>query len=138
MATRKSIAWILEFTAKLPDEQEQIKCLQANDCEPIRIILQYCFHPSAKWLLPEGPPPYKPCEYPNVDNMLYGEAKKLYLFLEGGNNSLNQLKREKMFIDLLESITPADAKLLISVKEKKLPFTGLSPETIKKAYPGIF
>jgi hypothetical protein len=43
-----------------------------------------------------------------------------------------------MFIDLLESITPEDAKLLLSIKEKQLPFEGLKPETIKKAYPGIF
>ena len=134
---RKSIAWILEFTSKLPVE-EQIKCLQANDNQAIRIVLQYCFHPDAKWELPEGTPPYKPCEYPNVDNMLYSEARKLYLFLEGGNNNLTPLKREKMFIDLLECVTPEDAKLLLSVKEKKLPFNGLKPETIKKAYPGIF
>jgi hypothetical protein len=134
---RKSIAWILEFASKLPEE-EQIKCLQANDSEPIRIILQYCFHPGAKWLLPEGAPPYTPFEFPNVENMLYAEARKIYLFLEGGNDNLNPLKREKMFIDILESITPEDAKLLISIKEKKLPFEGLSPETIKKAYPGIF
>lgn len=137
MAQRKSIAWILEFASKL-SEQEQIKCLQANDCEPIKIILQYCFHPSAKWALPPGKPPYKPCEYPNIENMLYGETRKMYLFLEGGNDNLSQLKRERLFIDLLESVTPEDAKLLISIKDKKLPFEGLKPETIKKAYPGIF
>lgn len=134
---RKSIAWILEYASKLPEE-EQIKCLQANDVEPIRIILQYCFHPDAKWALPEGIPPYKPCEYPNIENMLYSEARKLYLYLEGGNVDLKPLRREKMFIDLLESVTPEDAKLLVSIKDKKLPFEGLSPETIKKAYPGIF
>lgn len=136
MAQRKSIAWILEFASKLPEE-EQVKCLQANDVEPIRIILQYCFHPAAKWALPEGVPPYKQCEYPNVDNMLYSEARKLYVFLEGSTN-ITPLKRERMFLDLLESITPEDAKLLVSIKDKKLPFEGLKPETIQKAYPGIF
>jgi hypothetical protein len=69
--------------------------------------------------------------------MLYGEARKMPIFLEGSSN-INPLKREKMFIDLLESITPEDAKLLVSIKDKKLPFEGLTPETIKKAYPGIF
>ena len=136
MAQRKSIAWILEFASKL-SEEEQVKCLQANDVEPIRIILQYCFHPAAVWALPPGKPPYKPCEYPNVENMLYAEARKMHIFLEGSSN-INPLKREKMFIDLLESITPEDAKLLVSIKDKKLPFEGLAPETIKKAYPGIF
>ena len=137
MAQRKSIAWILEFASKLP-EAEQIKCLQANDTPAIRIILQYCFHAGAKWALPEGSPPYKVCEYPNMENMLYTESRKLYLFLEGGNVNLTPLRREKMFIALLESVTPGDAKLLISIKDKKLPYAGLTPETIKKAYPGIF
>lgn len=138
MAQRKSIAWILEFTSKLPNDEEKIKCLQANDSDAIRTILQYCFHPAAKWALPPGAPPYKVCEYPNVENMLYSEIRRLYLFLEGGNNNLTQLKREKMFIDLLESITPEDARLLISIKDKKLPFDGLTPQIIQKAYPGIF
>lgn len=137
MAQRKSIAWILEFTSKLP-EAEQIKCLQANDTPAMRIILQYCFHEAAKWALPEGTPPYKVCEFPDTENMLYSESRKLYLFLEGGNANLTPLRRERMFVNLLESVTPADAKLLISIKDKKLPYPGLTPETIKKAYPGIF
>lgn len=138
MSSRKSIAWILDFASKLPNDEEKIKCLQANDVEPIRIVLQYCFHPAAKWALPEGPAPYSPCEYPNVENMLYSEAKKLYLFLEGGNDNLHPLKRERMFVDLLESVTPEDAVLLNTIKDKKLPYAGLTPEIIQKAYPGIF
>lgn len=135
---RKSIAWILEFTAKLPNEQEQIKCLQANDNSAIRTILQYCFHPNIKWLLPPGEPPYKPSEFPNLENMLYSEARRLYLFVEGGNTNLKPLKRESMFIDLLQCITPEDAKLLVSIKDKKLPFKGLKATTVQKAYPGLF
>lgn len=136
--SRKSIAWILDFTAKLPNEQEQIKCLQANDVPAIRTVLQFCLDPRIKWLLPDGDAPYKPCEYTNIDNMLYTEARRLYLFVEGGNDNLTQLKRESMFVDLLQSVAPEDAKLLISIKDKKLPFTGLKAETVQKAFPGIF
>lgn len=135
---RKSIAWILEFTSKLPNEQEQIKCLQANDNTAIRTVLKFCFDPAIVWALPEGDPPYKPCEYPNLENMLYSEARRLYLFVEGGNPNLKTLKRESMFIDLLQCITPEDAKLLVSIKDKKLPFKGLKASTVQKAFPGIF
>ncbi len=135
---RKSIAWILEFTAKLPNEQEQIKCLQANDNSAIRTILKFCFDPNIKWLLPEGDPPYKACEYPNLENMMYSEARRLYLFVEGGNPNLKPLKRESMFVDLLQCITPEDAKLLCSIKDKKLPFKGLKATTVQKAFPGLF
>lgn len=136
--SRKAISWILEFTSKLPNEEEQIKCLQANNNTAILTILKFCFDPNIKWLLPEGDAPYKPCEYPNVDNMLYSEARRLYLFIEGGNNNLTQLKRESMFVDLLQSINPEDAKLLISIKDKKLPYKGLSSKTVLKAFPGLF
>lgn len=135
---RKPISWILDFTSKLPNEEEQIKCLQANDNSAIRTILKFCFDPNIKWLLPEGDAPYKPCEYPNVDNMLYTEARRLYLFIEGGNPNLTQLKRESMFVDLLQSINPEDAKLLVSIKDKKLPYKGLSSKTVLKAFPGLF
>lgn len=138
MAARKSIAWILEFTSKLPNQAEQIKCLQANDNNAIRTVLRFCFDPNIKWLLPAGDAPYQQCEFPNVENMLYAEARRLYLFVEGGNNNLHPLKRESMFIDLLQSITPEDARMLVSIKDKQLPFEGLSAETVLKAYPGLF
>jgi Family of unknown function (DUF6433) len=135
---RKAISWILDFTSKLPNEEEQIKCLQVNNNSAILTILKFCFDPNIKWLLPEGDAPYKPCEYPNVDNMLYTEARRLYLFVEGGNNNLTQLKRESMFVDLLQSINPEDAKLLVSIKDKKLPYKGLSSKTVLKAFPGLY
>lgn len=135
---RKPISWILDFTSKLPNEEEQIKCLQANNNSALLTILKFCFDPNIKWLLPEGDAPYKPCEYPNVDNMLYTEARRLYLFVEGGNPNLTQLKRESMFVDLLQSINPEDAKLLVSIKDKKLPYKGLSSKTVLKAFPGLF
>lgn len=135
---RKSIAWILKFTSELPNEEEQIKCLRANDNFAIKTILRGAFDPNVKWVLPEGEPPYTPCEYPNVENMLYSEVRRLYLFVEGGNDNVKPLKRESMFIDLLQSITPDDAKLLIAVKDKRLPFDGLTAETVLKAFPGLF
>ena len=135
---RRSIAWILNFTSKLPNEEEQIKCLQANDNSAIRTILRFCFDPNIKWLLPEGAPPYTPCEYNNIDNMLYSEARRLYLFVEGGNPNIKTLKREAMFIDLLQSIAPEDAALLVSIKDKEFPYEGLTAETVLRAFPGLY
>jgi Family of unknown function (DUF6433) len=135
---RKSISWILDFTSKLPNEEEKIKCLQANDNSAIRTVLKFALDPNIKWALPEGDAPYKPCEYPNQENMLYGECRRLYLFVEGGNPNLKTLKREAMFIELLQTIDPDDAKMLVSIKDKKLPWKGLTAKTVLKAYPGLF
>lgn len=134
---RKSIAWILQFTAKLPNDEEKIRCLQENNHNSILTILKFCYHPGIKWLLPEGEPPYSPKNDPNSENLLYAEARRLYLFVEGGNNNLKQARREVLFIELLQSVGPDDAKLLVSIKDKKLPFDGLDSYIVKKAFPGL-
>lgn len=135
---RKAISWILDFTSKLPDEAEKIKCLRANENSAILTILKYCYDPKIKWALPEGEPPYTPCEFPNLDNMLWSEARRLYLFVEGGNPNLNQLKRESMYIELLQSVHPNDAKLLVAIKDKQLPYSGLNSNIVLKAFPGLY
>lgn len=136
--TRKSISWILDFASKLPNEEEKIKCLQANNTNALLIILKIAYDPAVVWALPDGDPPYNPCEFPNQENMLYQEARKLYLFLEGGNTDLHKIKRETMFIDLLGSVAPSDAKLLLSIKNKKLPYPGLNADLVLKAFPGLW
>jgi hypothetical protein len=60
------------------------------------------------------------------------------LFIEGGNPNLNQIKRESLFISVLENVHPEDAKLLLSMKEKKLPYSGLNSKLILKAFPGLY
>ena len=48
------------------------------------------------------------------------EWTKLYNFMRGGNDSLNSLRRETMFIQILEGLHPLDAEILCLVKDKKL------------------
>lgn len=135
---RKSISWILKFTSNLPNDAEKIKCLQQNNNNAILTILKYCYDPNIEWVLPEGDPPYSPCEFPHQEGMLYQESKKLYLFLRGGNDNLNPMKRERMFLELLECVDPGDAELLLSIKNKKLPYEGLDSKLVLKAFPGLY
>jgi hypothetical protein len=136
--SRKSVSWILDFTSKLPNEEEKIKCLRANDDPVILTVLKLAYDPNLKWAIPEGPAPYVPCQYPNQDNMLYLEARRLYLFLEGVNPQMPDSKRQSLFLELLNVIDPKDAELIISIKDKKLPYPGLSSELILKAFPGLY
>lgn len=135
---RKPLSWILEFTSKLPNELEQIKCLQANDNSAIRTVLRFCLDANIVTALPVGPSPYKSCDFSNMEGMLYSEARRLYLFVEGGNPNLKVLKRESMWIELLQSIHPEDAKMLDKMKDKEFPYPGLTGETVLKAFPGLF
>lgn len=101
------------------------------------MVLVGVFDPSIKWLLPEGVPPYKPNDLVDQQHRFYTEARKLYLFIEGGNPNLKQLRRETLFIELLECLDPADAKLLISVKDKTLTYPGVTKDIVNLAFPGL-
>ena len=134
---RVGIAELLEKVSNLETKEQKIELLRKNDSTAIRTVLRYALDPAIKWALPPGNPPYKPCDYLDQENMLYSEARRLYLFIEGGNSNLNKLKREALFIGLLESIAPADAKLICDAKDKKLPFKGINVKLINEAYPGL-
>lgn len=134
----KSIASILKTASELPNEQEQIKCLQANATPALKIILRYCFDPSVKWLLPKGPVDYKRARDYGLQSILYYEVRRLYLFIEDGHQTLTQEHREKLFATLLGMVASDDAELLMSIKDKKLPFPGLTKATVKKAFTDIF
>ena len=134
---QKSISWILNFASELSDNEEKIKCLRANAHPALLMILRYAYDPNIKWLLPEEDPEYKPLVGDGLDTMLYYEARKLYLFVEGGNPNLTPEKRQLLFVRLLEAIHPDDAKLLLSVKNKTLPYS-LSKRLVKKAFPELY
>jgi hypothetical protein len=130
------IAQVLEMTSKQKTKQEKIAFLQANFSATLADVLILGLHPSVKWLLPEGAPPYNKNDMDNQEFVMFRQVKKLYMFLDGGGNHLKQLQREKIFVDVLQSLAPADAELLISIKDKKLPY-GLTADLIREALPQL-
>ena len=67
-----------------------------------------------------------------------GEYQKFYNFCKGGNPSLSNLRRETMFINILEGLHPLEAEVLILVKDKNLESKyKISKEVISTAYPEI-
>lgn len=134
---RLGIFQILEQASKLKSTEEKIAFLRTNDSAALQNILKYAFDPSIVWDLPDGEPPYKPCPYPGQEMRLMSEIRRLYLFVKGGNPNLTKIKREALYIELLESIHPEDAKLLNAVKSKKIPYKGITSKLVKEAWPGL-
>lgn len=134
---KKSISSILKSISELKEKDQIVNALRQNDHPVIRQILFYTYSPTIKFLLPEGAPPYKPCEFVDQEGRLLHEARKLYLFIEGGNPNLTRLKRETLFIQLIESIDKGDAELLISVKDKKLPYKNITKKLVREAFPDL-
>ena len=66
------------------------------------------------------------------------EYTKFYNFVKGGNDGLSSLRRETMFINVLEGLHPLEAEILCLVKDKKLETKyKITKEIISQAYPDI-
>ena len=88
-------------------------------------------------------------EYNNDDSMGLGDFKKgrttirkeyqrFYNFCKGGNDQLKSLRRETMFIQMLEGLHPLDAEILCLVKDKNLEEKySINKEIVSEAYPDI-
>ena len=66
------------------------------------------------------------------------EYTAFYNFVKGGNNSLSSMRRETMFINILEGLHPLEAEILILVKDKKLSDKyKITKEIVAEAFPQI-
>ena len=66
------------------------------------------------------------------------EAKNFYYFIKGGSSSINSLRRETMFINLIEGLHPLEAEIMVLVKDKKLSEKyKITKEIVSEAYPQI-
>jgi len=138
---RLGISEILGNASKISKKQDKLDYLRNNFNPVLGQILKYTYEPQFEWELPPGEPPYKPSEFPDSQSMLYQEARKLYMFVENGHPELqkphNKLKREQLFINLLESLDKDDAELIVSVKDKKLPYKRITKKFVDKVFPGL-
>jgi hypothetical protein len=131
------VAEILKKASEIKDDAARVEWLRVNGNPSVQTILRYAFDPNIVWQLPEGAPPYKPNDLVDQQHRLYTELRKLYLFIEGGNPNLKPLRREQLFIELLEVVDPEDAKLLLAAKDKTIPYPGITKQIVAKAFPGL-
>lgn len=95
----------------------------------LKILFEYAFDPEKKFDLPEGDPTFKPDAAPigMSPGNLHMEMRKLYIFCR---KDLTPLRRETLFIQLLENVHPIEAKLVLAIKDQKL--TKLYPKITHK------
>lgn len=134
-----SMSEILKKACELKTDDEKVNWLRQNDALPLRQLL-ICMYDKAriKFLIPQdSPPPYTPSPYNEGQGQLFREMRKFQYFIAGeyGGN-LTNMKREQLFIELLENVDREDAKLLIQVVAQK-PLKGLTIDVINKAYGNI-
>ena len=137
-AGKELISEIFTKINNAKDKPKKIEVLRQYDTPGMRMILKGAFDPKIEWDLPEGTPPYIANEAPAGTEHTYleVEAKRLYNFAVGGNDQLNKIRKETLFIQMLEGLHASEAKVLIDVKNKSLnkTYKGLTSDMVKEAF----
>jgi hypothetical protein len=134
------VSEVLEYVSKKRTKAEKIKALQDFDSPELKSILIWNFDETIVNMLPDGVPPYKPNEAPKgtEHTNLSHEHKILYNFLKGGNDQLRPMKREELFMQLLEGLHSEEAEVVCLTKDRNLTSKyKVTKEVVSEAYPDI-
>ena len=137
-AGKELISEIFTKINNAKDKPKKIEVLRQYDTPGMRMVLKGAFDPKIIWDLPPGTPPYIENEAPAGTEHTYLEieAKRLYNFAKGGNDTINKIRKETLFIQMLEGLHASEAKVLIDVKNKSLnkTYKGLTSDMVKEAF----
>jgi len=168
LPTNPFVFEILELASKQRSNAKKVEILKSYEHDSLKTVLIWNFDESIISLLPEGDVPYASAgEQTSYSGTLsekiedavskMGELKSnslgsmdqgrssirkeyhmFYNFVKGGNDGLSSLRRETMFINILEGLHPKEAEVLVLTKDKKLQTKyKITLETVKEAYPDI-
>lgn len=125
---------ILEIEKQTTDEA-QADVMRKNSSAALKTIIGYALDPGVKWMIPPGAPPYKQLhEAADQEGKLYSECVRMFIYFVDSpeNRNITQIKREQLFIQVLESVDRDDAKLILRVKDKAL---NISRKAVMLAFP---
>ena len=131
---------VLALVDKQRTKAKKIEILEENSSDALKAILIWNIDQTVVSMIPEGEVPFNKNEVPvGTDHTsLRREWRNLYHFVKGGNDSLSSMRRETMFIQMLEGLHPEEAEIICLVKDKALEEKyNITYDMVKKAYPDI-
>ena len=131
---------ILELAGKQRAKAKKVEILQQYENDALKTIFIWNFDETVISVLPAGDVPFNKNEVPvGTDHTsLRREYKHLYNFVKGGNDGLSGLRRETMFIQMLEGLHPEEAEILCLCKDKRLADKyKITYDVVKQAFPDI-
>ena len=132
---------ILELVSEQRSKAKRVEILKEYRDDSLTAVLIWNFDDRVQSAIPDGQVPYEPNDVPvGTDHTsLRREWKTLYHFIKGGNNTLSGLRRESMFIQLLEGLHPKEAEIICLVKDKELEseYPKVTIDVVKEAFPDI-
>ena len=140
-STTLLISEVLRKVSNAKTKDEKIKILRDNNSPALRALLIWNFDDSIKSAIPDGDVPYTPNDAPagTDHSRLSHEYKGFYRFCKGGDNKLSDMKRESMFIQLLEGLHKDEAELVCLVKDGNLNkgYKRITKAVVSGAFPQI-
>lgn len=155
---------VLDFACNQRTRAKKIEILQEYRDNSIIAVFLWNYVPSLISALPEGEVPYSALKELELGNDTLSEAvskqvnatqsvdtfgsnqrtsirreySRFYNFIRGGNDSLSGIRRETMFINVLEGLHPREAEILILTKDKRLTDKYALPfDLVREAYPDV-
>ncbi len=126
---------------------KKLEILRTHGEDSFKMTMIWNFDESVVSMLPDGKVPYQPVESDVQANREKGlpqrstirnSARQFYRFVKGGDDQLNKIKRESIFINILETLPPPEAEILVLVKDKALNTKyNITKELVAEAYPEI-
>tara|TARA_B100000941_G_scaffold62989_1_gene41662 strand:- start:11057 stop:11491 length:435 start_codon:yes stop_codon:yes gene_type:complete len=135
-----TIAEILQKAHNAKTKSQKVKILKENNSQALRSLFIWNYDDSVLSALPDGDVPYRPNPAPmgTEHTLLEKEARKFYYFVKGGADNLPSMKKENMFIQMLEGLHEEEAKVLCLVKDKQLGKRyRITKAVVQEAFPTI-
>jgi|TARA_B100001996_G_scaffold177665_1_gene135618 hypothetical protein len=131
---------ILQKVSSAKTKKEKVDILLEYNNPGLRAILIINFDESLKFLLPEGAPPYRASDAPaGTDHTrLDNEYRGFYRFFKGGDSTIKGMKREQLYVQLLEGLHADEAELVILACNKDIQSKyRVTKQVVSEAFPSI-
>ena len=131
---------ILQKVSSAKTKAEKVDLLQEYNNNGLRAVLIINFDESLKFLLPEGDVPFTANDAPaGTDHTrLDHEYRGLYRYFKGGDSSIKSMKREQLFVQLLEGLYKDEAEMLVLACNKDLQAKyRVTKAVVQEAFPSI-
>jgi hypothetical protein len=132
---------VFEKICEIEDRDERIAYLKENGNRQVRTILQLAYNDKIILDVPKGKPPFTPCQDHNTPVPLSKAFDNLARIVKG--TKLDQVKKETVFISILESIPEETAKILIAAKDGNLvtiqskKYSKITKSLVEATFPSL-
>lgn len=159
---------VLDAVSKQRSKAKKVEVLQKYSDLSLKIVLKWNFDTSIVSAVPEGEVPYNDYDeqvtQPTLSSKITNEvrrmhetgsfslgssdkeghttirreAKQFYRFVKGGQDELSTIRRETMFINILQGLHPLEAEIVVLIKDGNLEDQyNITKDVVSEAYPDI-